>query len=609
MIYFVGAGSGAADLITVRGKRYLEEADVIIYAGSLVNRELLSYAKEDCTIYNSAEMTLEEVIFVMEEAEKHQKRTVRLHTGDPSVYGAIREQMDILDKKGISYKSCPGVSACFGAAAALNLEYTLPGISQSLIITRMEGKTKVPEKESIESFAAHQASMAIYLSTGLLPELEKRLVLGGYGRNTPAVIVYKATWKEEEVYICTVSTLAQTAREHGITKTAIILIGEAISHCNYERSTLYSPDFETEFRTRRNDGERVKRIRVISFTDQGRQLAEKIKESLSDRKVELYQKPKQGLRLWAGEQFAKKDAIVFIGASGIAVRAIAPYVKDKLIDSPVLVLDEKGQYVIPLLSGHMGGANELAKRIADRIKATAIITTATDMNKKFAVDIFAKRNDLSILNREGIVKVSAKVLRGETITISIEHYKDTEKSNKSSIPKEVELIPYPPQQNVDVIISTRAENKEISQKAVLRLKLKEYVLGIGCKKGKTKEEISKVIYKNLEKLGLKNSDIAVVASIQKKKEEVGIYQWAEENNIPFITFSEEELRLIEGNFHRSQFVENMVGVDNVCERAALAACKTKGRLILDKQIQNGITLAVAKKKWQIEWMEEYNDET
>ncbi|OUP00621.1 precorrin-4 C(11)-methyltransferase [Drancourtella sp. An210] len=251
MVYFVGAGTGAPDLITVRGKRYLEQADVIIYAGSLVNRELLDYAKEGCSIFNSATMTLEEVLEVMVQAEADGKMTVRLHTGDPSVYGAVREQMDLLDEKGISYESCPGVSACFGAAASLNLEYTLPGISQSLIITRMEGRTKVPEKESIESFAAHQASMAIYLSTGLLEELEKRLVKGGYAPDTPAAIVYKATWPEEEAHICTVATLARTASDHNITKTALILVGNAVAHRHYERSRLYAPDFETEFRGKR----------------------------------------------------------------------------------------------------------------------------------------------------------------------------------------------------------------------------------------------------------------------------------------------------------------------------------------------------------------------
>ncbi len=251
MVYFVGAGTGAADLITVRGLRLLEKADVVIYAGSLVNPELLSYTKQDCEIFNSAQMTLEEVYAVLQQAENENKMSVRLHTGDPSIYGAIREQMDLLDQCGIEYKSCPGVSACFGAAATLNLEYTLPDISQSLIITRMGGRTKVSEKESIESFAAHGASMAIYLSTGMLEELSERLMDGGYTKETPAALVYKATWPEEEAYVCTIGTLADTAREHGITKTALVLVGDAIAHRHYERSRLYAPDFETEFRGRR----------------------------------------------------------------------------------------------------------------------------------------------------------------------------------------------------------------------------------------------------------------------------------------------------------------------------------------------------------------------
>lgn len=248
MVYFVGAGSGAVDLITVRGMRLLQKADVVIYAGSLVNPELLGYAGKECEIYNSAKMTLDEVINVMKDAHAKEKEIVRLHTGDPSVYGAIREQMDALDALGIEYESCPGVSACFGAAASLNLEYTLPDISQSLIITRMEGKTKVPPKESIESFAAHQASMAIYLSTGMLEELSRRLIAGGYEAKTPVAIVYKATWPEEEAYTCTVGTLADTAESHHITKTALVLVGDVITHQHYQKSRLYAPDFSTEFR-------------------------------------------------------------------------------------------------------------------------------------------------------------------------------------------------------------------------------------------------------------------------------------------------------------------------------------------------------------------------
>lgn len=248
MVHFVGAGPGAPDLITVRGKNLLEKADVVIYAGSLVNPELLTGTRKDCEIYNSAKMTLEEVLEVMRQASAEGKEVVRLHTGEPSIYGAVREQMDALDALGISYDSCPGVSACFGAASSLNLEYTLPEVSQSLIITRMAGRTGVPERESIESFAAHQATMAIYLSTGMLRELSKRLIAGGYSGDTPAALVYKATWKEEQDFICTVETLAETAEKHGIKKTALVIVGDVVRHGSYARSKLYAPDFTTEFR-------------------------------------------------------------------------------------------------------------------------------------------------------------------------------------------------------------------------------------------------------------------------------------------------------------------------------------------------------------------------
>ncbi len=247
MIDFVGAGSGAADLITLRGKKLLEEADVIIYAGSLVNPALLEYKKEGCEVHNSAYMTLEQVIAVMEEAEKAGKHTVRLHTGDPCLYGAIREQMDELDRRGISYAYCPGVSSFCGAAAALNAEYTLPGVSQSVIITRMAGRTPVPEKEAIASMAAHQATMVIFLSTGMLEELSKELIKGGYSPDTPAAIVYKATWPDEKTLPCTVETLARTAEENQVTKTALIVVGHVLDSA-YDRSELYNPAFSTEFR-------------------------------------------------------------------------------------------------------------------------------------------------------------------------------------------------------------------------------------------------------------------------------------------------------------------------------------------------------------------------
>lgn len=248
MIWFVGAGPGAEDLITVRGQRLLMEADLVIYAGSLVNPELLKCCKESCEIRNSAFMTLEQVIDAMVQAEEDGKKVVRLHTGDPSLYGAIREQMDLLDEKQITYQVCPGVSSFSGAAAALQAEYTLPDVSQSVVITRMAGRTPVPEKESVRSFAEHGATMVLFLSTGLIGKLTEELLAGGYTEDTPAAIVYKATWPEEKVFRCTVGTLKQTADKNQITRTALIVVGNVLD-CEYRRSDLYHPEFSTGYRS------------------------------------------------------------------------------------------------------------------------------------------------------------------------------------------------------------------------------------------------------------------------------------------------------------------------------------------------------------------------
>lgn len=247
MVYFVGAGPGAVDLITVRGAELLKKADVIIYAGSLVNPELLNYAKKECVIYNSASMTLEEVINVMEESYKNNKMVVRLHTGDMSIYGAVREQSDILKSKNIPFESVPGVSSFLGAAASLNAEYTLPAVSQTVILTRMAGRTPVPEKEDIKLLASHKASMVIFLSSSMLGKLSEELISGGYSKDTPCAIVYKATWKDEIKVVTTLESLEKAGKENNISKTALVLVGDFLGDI-YDRSKLYDGTFSHEFR-------------------------------------------------------------------------------------------------------------------------------------------------------------------------------------------------------------------------------------------------------------------------------------------------------------------------------------------------------------------------
>lgn len=247
MVNFVGAGCGAPDLITVRGARLLSEADVIIYAGSLINTELLKYAKKDCELFDSAFLNLDEIIEIIKKAENNNKMTVRLQTGDTSIYSALREQMERLDELNIPYEICAGVSSFCGAASALKAEYTLPDVTQTVIITRIAGRTAVPEKEKISSLAAHNATMIIFLSAGLINEVMAELLSGGYDKKTPVAIVYKATWNDEKIFRCTLEKLAETAEENGIKKTALICVGDFLGN-DYSLSKLYDKEFETEYR-------------------------------------------------------------------------------------------------------------------------------------------------------------------------------------------------------------------------------------------------------------------------------------------------------------------------------------------------------------------------
>lgn len=598
MVYFVGAGPGAEDLITVRGMKLIEKADVLIYAGSLVNPGLLKYCKDDCEIHDSSRMNLDEVLDVIRTAESKGYTTVRLHTGEPSLYGAVREQMDELDKSGYAYESCPGVTAAFGAAASLNLEYTLPGISQSLIITRMEGKTAVPESESIESFARHNASMAIYLSTGMLERLSEELIKGGYSPDTPAAIVYKATWPEEKRIVCTISTLAARAKAADIRKTAIVLVGDVIGKKDYERSKLYDPTFTTEFRKgtdpkekalnenalkgaycnssekKENDNKTLEKrfgdAAVISFSDKGYEAAcilkDKLSENFSDISISSAMKNRDGAvntSEWTARQFAEKKILIFIGACGIAVRSIAPLIQDKLHDSPVIVIDEGLRSVIPLLSGHVGGANEIAELIAQKVGAYPAVTTASDINGTFASDLFAKENFLKIENKDGIAAVTGKALTGADIVIS---------ADKGTLP---------------------------DGRTLLFLTPKKYVVGIGCRKDKSFEELE-AFWQDMKRMtGIEDDDIAAVVSIDDKKDEKGLIRLAQYHKCRFITFSSDELNKVEGHFDHSEFVLNAVGVDNVCERSVLRFCKNvcgnEGRIIYPKKAENGMTIAVAER--------------
>ncbi len=368
---------------------------------------------------------------------------------------------------------------------------------------------------------------------------------------------------------------------------------------------------------------------IISFTRNGMQLSRKLEKVLEKAEVTLFTKCSTITKIecppdiefvncsvseWAKQQMEEKKVLLFIGACAIAVRAVAPHITDKLHDSPVLVMDEKGKYVIPILSGHIGGANELACQISEKTGAIPVITTATDINKKFSVDLFAKKNNLAIVNKEGIAKVSSKVLAINetsnlevTISIETEHIK-----NNAHMPAGLRLVSYPPSQPVDIVITSqvqeyykhscyRVKNDSDDKifSASLVLQPKEYVIGIGCRKGKEVEKIEQFIRRSMNELGILDRQILALASIDQKREEQGLIEWSAKTGVLFVTYTAEELKKVKGNFHESAFVEEKVGVGNVCERAALKKCGTGAKLIYEKHAEDGMTIAIAKRNWSV----------
>ncbi len=352
------------------------------------------------------------------------------------------------------------------------------------------------------------------------------------------------------------------------------------------------------------------KICIISFTAKGAFLAETVRRKLDkDLQAAVFTKHKplpgqptslkntyveSSLSEWTGQRFREHCALLFIGACGIAVRAIAPFVRDKLEDSPVLVMDEAGKFVIPLLAGHFGGANELAVTIAGKTGAVPVVTTATDVNGLFAVDVFARKNRLAVCNRSGIEKVSSSVLAGQKVTMAVAG------AWNGNVPPELTMVPYPVNGNVTVLVSPFFADGE---KANLLLCPPAYVLGVGCRRGKPLEEIEQAAKERLNAAGIRWEALAAVASIDRKKDEPGLLAFAEKHRLPFLTFSSDRLNRLDGDFSSSSFVEQQVGVDNVCERAAMAACGEDGKLICGKYAENGITVAIAEKKWSVSFDE------
>ena len=679
-VHFVGAGSGAPDLITVRGMRLLKEADVIVYAGSLVNPELLSWASSGCEIYDSAYLHLEQVIEIMERAVRQGKKVVRLHTGDPSIYGAIREQIDLLEERGIDCDVCPGVSSFQGAAASLQAEYTLPGVSQTVILTRLEGRTPVPEREKLKNLASHGASMAIFLSAAMAERLQRELLdSGGYDSETPCAVVFKATWPEEKKFRTTLGRLAETMKESGIRKTAIILVGDFLEG-EYQRSRLYDRHFSTEFRKAEGEtggatgfpelvssaespksaelsesagatelsapeadagtekdaekdslaGRDVIWVTAFCYTTRAEELAERVRAFFQDdRQIHLVWRKEKKL---TEEIFQRSDLLLFFCASGIAVRQTAPFVKDKAGDPAALVLGEDGKFVISLLSGHLGGANEYAERISASLGAVPVITTASDARLLPSLDSWASKCGLAIDDMKLAKRIMAEILDisdsggvaerthlhgwfrpeepyrsaeqgGRKLNCSAEQ--GGRKLNRSAEQGGGELNRSAEQSGGELNRSAerggREESSRISlsdyrlciasdrttalqalaaegveRRKALILEPRRYAVGVGCRKDCSPKEMEAFLRRFLEENGLESRLVGSLASVSRKAEEACIKAAARSFHVPYTVYSKEDLLSAIGDFSSSDFVYSTVGVDNVCERSAVLAAGQLG---------------------------------
>jgi len=603
-VYFIGAGPGNPELLTLKAKRIIENADVIIYAGSLVNPQILTYKKRTAVSYDSASMTLKEIITIISKEVKRDKVVARIHSGDPSIYGALYEQIGQLDKKGIPFEIIPGVSSVFAAAASLKRELTVPDISQTLILTRISGRTKVPSRESIAQLAQSQSTMAIFLS---VPQIEKvvKQLMTSYSPDTPVAVVYKASWPDEKILKGTLAIIAKKVRSAGIKRQALILVGKVLdSGISGLRSKLYQEGFTHGFRKASN---KKGGCAIITLTKSGAELGMQLKNRLSH--ACLYVPEKLGikrkgcsffamdLRTLCGELFNHYESLIFIMATGIVVRTLSTFLTHKSSDPAVVVVDEKGRFAVSLISGHLGGANELARRVAILTGGKPVITTASDVHETLAVDLLAQRLECFPVDLNVLKKCTYALLQGEKVGI----YPDLLRPYLS-IGGKGNLVFYKTLRDLlnsdclyKVIISNRQVEREICRcrEKVIVLNPRNLVVGIGCNRNTSRTEIENTIKRFFDTWGLCVNSIKKIASIDAKSGEEGLTSFAKKYHLEMEFFTSRQLNEVACPSPSSKSALKAVGSTGVCEPAALLGAGVK-TLLYPKAKTPNVTIAVAE---------------
>ncbi len=603
MVTFIGAGPGDPDLLTIKGEKLLAQADVVLYAGSLVAEEMLKYASPQAERHNTAGMKLAQQVEIMAAAVKQGKQVARLHTGDPSVFGALAEQTAALTAAGVPWRVTPGVSSAFAAAATLGIEYTLPEVTQTVILSRMAGHTPVPEAENLRALAAHHSSLVLFLSTGLIREVVAELLAADYAPETPVALVYRASWPDERVVRGKLAEIASLAEAGELTHQGLIIVSPALAE-DGAVSHLYGGFQHTPAKrkgtailTLTAPAVRLGRTLLANLPDSTLYLPKRLSVP-ADAQQERVRSFQESIRQALQSAFSEHEALVCIMASGVVVREIAPLLKNKHSDPAVVVLDAEGRFAVSLLSGHESGANALARQLAAITGGQAVITTASDVQNIPALDVLAKERGWKLHPNSQLAAVMAALVNGEPVGLMIE--------------PGCHFPPQFPNQNEMLVADLQAaQERRLASMVLLTYRRSpayiweefpkmvvyhppQLVVGVGCNRNTPAAEIEQAIQTTLDEADLALESVACIATVTAKADEDGLRQVAIHYGWPLEIVTPEQIQTVKDIHNPSPAAQKALGLPGVAEPAALWVSGSS-QLLVEKRKFTSVTVAVALK--------------
>jgi precorrin-4/cobalt-precorrin-4 C11-methyltransferase len=606
-VYIVSAGPGDPDLMTVRARRVLESAGLVLYADSLVDPRILDLVPEPAQVRGTSGMTLEPIVTRMVEAAREGQVVARVHSGDAGVYGAIAEQLARLEDAGVPWEIVPGVPSPMAAAAALGCEMTVPGVAQSVVFCRVAGRTPMPDGQDLRAHARPGASLCIFLSAGYGGELVDALRTGGVLDDTPAVIAEKVSWPDERISWGTVADLELRLRDLGVRRHALVLVGPAFTRASARlRSSLYSPTHAHVFRPRGEQATTRDRDAVVVYalTAAGAEVARRIADALDGAALHLPARlaasvpgavaEASGARAVVARLMGSAGAVVLVMATGAAVRLAAPHLEDKLRDPSVVAVDDQARFAVPLAGAHAGGGNELARRVAAALGATAVVTTASDARPWPALDTLAAQRGWRVEDARQLARAGAALLDGDPVGL----VQDCGEPLQNAGAWPACLCRYG---NVEVVrdAGVRAaivvtDRSVPARDGWLLLRPPTLVLGVGCESGVSREEVAQAVDGTLHRAMLSPLSVAVVATLDRKTAEPALRALCDERGWALRGHTAEALGDVAVPTP-SAVVAQAVGTPSVSEAAALREAGDGATLVQPKCVHGRVTVAVARR--------------